>query len=219
VRHGKKSVLGRTSNAGIVLEALLVMALAAGFGFVVNQVSPRGLRLTRDYFPSVTNSAPPAAKVSPPPDSPPATSSENSEASDIERRIKSKGLQPIGRGPTERLFHDPRYEQGLVVFIDARDEEHYVQGHIPGAYPLDRYHPEKDLAADLPPCENAEQVVVYCTGGECEDAEFTALLLRDAGVSNQKIFVYGGGFEDWSGSHLPLEEGARGSGQAPARSP
>lgn len=202
-----------------MLEALLVMALAAGFGLVVNQVSPRGLKLTRDYFPSVTNSAALSPKVLPVAEAQPVSAVENSEAAEIDKRIKSKGLQPIDRAQTERLFHDPRYEQGLVVFIDARDEEHFVQGHIPGAYPLDRYHPEKDLAADLPPCENAELVVVYCTGGECEDAEFTALLLREAGVPNQKLFVYGGGFEDWSASHLPLEEGARGSGLTPARSP
>lgn len=212
-------MLGRTSNAGIAVEALLVMALAAGFGLVVNQVSPRGLKLTRDYFPSVTNSVALAPKVSPVADGHPGPAAENSEAAEIDNRIKSKGLQPIDRAQTERLFHDPRFEKGLVVFIDARDEEHYAQGHIPGAYPLDRYHPEKDLAADLTPCENAELVVVYCTGGECEDAEFTALLLRDAGVPKEKIFVYGGGFEDWSGSHLPLEEGARGSGLTPARTP
>jgi 3-mercaptopyruvate sulfurtransferase SseA len=75
------------------------------------------------------------------------------------------------------------------------------------------------LAADLTPCENADQVVVYCTGGDCEDAEYTALLLRDTGVSIQKIFVYGGGFDEWSASQLPLEQGARDSGVAPVKSP
>jgi 3-mercaptopyruvate sulfurtransferase SseA len=82
---------------------------------------------------------------------------------------------------------------------------------------LDRYHPEKDLAADLVPCQNAERVVVYCMGGDCEDAEFTALMLRDAGVSNKNLFVYGGGFDEWSASHLPLEQGARNSGLAPVK--
>jgi rhodanese-related sulfurtransferase len=90
--------------------------------------------------------------------------------------------------------------------------------HIPGAYQLDRYHPENYLAADLTPCQNADLVVVYCTGGECEDAEYTALLLRDAGVPNQKLFVYGGGFDEWSARHLPLEQGARNSGLAPVES-
>jgi rhodanese-related sulfurtransferase len=56
-------------------------------------------------------------------------------------------------------------------------------------------------------------------GGECEDAEYTALLLRDAGIPAQKLFVYGGGFDDWAASHLPLEQGDRNSGVAPAQSP
>jgi rhodanese-related sulfurtransferase len=202
-----------------VLEAVWVTAAAAVFAFAANELSPHGLKLSRDYFPSAVNPPPPVAAIaSPPDDAHAATNQENSEAAETDHRIKSKGLQPIDRAQTERLFHDPRYQQGLVVFIDARDEDHYAQGHIPGAYPLDRYHPEKDLAADLAPCQNAETVVVYCTGGDCEDAEFTALLLREAGVPSQKLFVYGGGFDDWSDSHLPLEQGARNSGQAPAKS-
>ena len=200
-----------------------MIAVAAGFAFAANQLSPRGLKLGRDYFPSTPIAAPSAAilpaKAPAPASTNAATAPQNAEAAEIAQRIKGKGLQPIDRAETERLFHDARYQQGLVVFIDARDEEHYAAGHIPGAYALDRYHPEKDLAADLTPCENAEQVVVYCTGGDCEDAEYTAILLREAGVSNQKLFVYGGGFEEWSASHLPLEEGARGSGAAPAQSP
>jgi len=199
----------------ILFEAVMVVAAAAGFGFAANALSPRGLNLARDYFPKSPSPIVSAIAVSPPAATNPATAPEESEAEQISRRIKEKGLQPLDRAQTEKLFHDPRYVQGLVVFIDARDDAHYADGHIPGAYQLDRYHPEKDLAADLAPCQNADQIVVYCTGGECEDAEYTALLLRDAGVPIKKLFVYGGGFDDWSANHLPLEQGARGSGLAP----
>jgi rhodanese-related sulfurtransferase len=212
-------VPSRTSTAAILLEAVLVMAVAAAFAFAANQLSPRGLKLGRDYFPAVASTSNVPPKVAPPASTPPASAPENSEAAEIDRRIKGKGLQPIDRAQTERLFHDPRYLQGLVVFIDARDQDHYDAGHIPGAYPLDFYHPEKDLAAALAPCKSAEQVVVYCTGGDCEDADSTALLLRDAGVSNRNLFVYGGGFDDWSANHLALEQGPRNSGLAPAKSP
>jgi rhodanese-related sulfurtransferase len=212
-------VPSRTSTAAILLEAVLVMAAAAGFAFAANELSPRGLKLARDYFPSTASAARPPPKVLLPADTLPASVPENSETAEIDRRIKEKGLQPIDRPEVERLFHDPRYQQGLVVFVDARDQDHYTEGHIPGAYALDRYHPEKDLATGLTPCMNAEKVVVYCTGGDCEDAEYTALLLRDAGVSNQNLFVYGGGFNEWFASHLPLEQGARDSGPAPVKSP
>jgi rhodanese-related sulfurtransferase len=202
----------------ILIEAVVVVAVAAGFAFAANELSPRGLKLARDYFPQAASSSPVPPQVAPPADVHPASTNEDSEEAETDRRIKEKGLQPMGRAQTERLFQDPRYQQGLVVFIDARSPDHYAAAHIPGAYPLDLYHPEKDLAEDLTPCQNAEQIVVYCTGGECEDAESTALLLRDAGIPNQKMFVYGGGFDDWSASHLPLEQGARNSGTPPAES-
>ncbi len=197
----------------------MVVAVAAGFAFAANKLSPRGLDLARDYFPKpvATNGSP--LQAAPPAPVNASSTNDYSEAEETDRRIKEKGLQPVSRAETERLFKDPRYQQGLVVFIDARDANHYAASHIPGAYPLDLYHPEKDLAEDLTPCQNAEQVIVYCTGGECEDAESTAILLRDeAKIPGQKIFVYGGGFEDWSASHLPLEQGARNSGQGPVQS-
>jgi rhodanese-related sulfurtransferase len=210
-------VQSRYSTGAVLLEAVIVIAVAASFAFTVNELSPHGLKLGRDYFPSVASATNAPTKITPPADTHPGVSEVNSETAETDQRIKSKGLQPIDRAQTEQLFHDPRYQQGLVIFIDARDEDHYAESHIPGAYELDRYHPEKDLAADLVPCQNAQKVVVYCTGGDCEDAEYTALMLRDAGVSNQNLFVYGGGFDDWSASHLPLEQGARNSGQAPAK--
>lgn len=194
----------------------MVVVVAAGFGFATNALSPKGLNLERDYFPKATNTVGSARQTPESVAVHPASTNENSEVAEIDRRIKDKGLQPIDRAETEKLFHDPRYQQGLLVFIDARDDTHYTEGHVPGAYKLDRYHPEKDLPADLNPCDFAEQVVVYCTGGECEDAEYAALLLRDAGVPIQKLFVYGGGFDEWATNHLPLEQGARGSGVAPA---
>jgi rhodanese-related sulfurtransferase len=113
---------------------------------------------------------------------------------------------------TQVLFHDPGVQDGRVVFVDARDEDHYQEGHIPGAYELDPYHPEKELGNVLNICQAAEKVIVYCTSRECEDGDTAAILLRDAGVPGGKLFLYGGGFTEWDTSHLPIETGARNSG-------
>jgi rhodanese-related sulfurtransferase len=109
-------------------------------------------------------------------------------------------------------FHDPRYAQGGVVFIDARDEQHYLEGHIPGAYEFDPYHPEKYFATVLPVCQKADLVVAYCNGGDCDDSESAAVLLRDVGIPKPKLFVYGGGITEWTTNGLPIEVGARNSG-------
>jgi rhodanese-related sulfurtransferase len=186
-----------------------VALVCAALAFAANKLSPRGLNLGRNYFPSGTGTT----SVSPPKLSPPtaASTNEDAAAAEIDQRLKDKGLQPITRVETEKLFHDPRYAQGLIIFVDARDEDHYRDGHIPGAYELNPYHPEKELPQVLPLCQIAAQVVVYCTGGDCEDADSTALLLRDAGVPVPKLFVFGGGYNEWSEHHLPEEKGERNS--------
>jgi rhodanese-related sulfurtransferase len=198
----------------VVIEAVIVCVVGAGLALAANQFSPRGLALSRNYFPAGTNTNHATAAPIPvtPVQTAPETNSEPSEAEQLSQRLHDKGLQEIKRPAVEKLLHDPRLADGRVVLIDARDEDHYQEGHIPGAYELDPYHPEKQLGAVLPICQAAEQVVVYCTGGECEDADTTALLLRDAGVPDKKLYVYGGGYTEWDDNHLPIETGPRNSG-------
>jgi rhodanese-related sulfurtransferase len=189
----------------IFWEAVLVAALGAAFAFAANQISPRGLALKRDYFPSGT-----AHLVRP------VATGTNSDvlppAQFLAAQMKEKGLQLVDGSQAARLFRDPRFKQDIIVFVDARDEEHYQQGHIPGAYEFDLYHPEKYFDTILPICQKAEQVVVYCNGGDCDDSESAAILLRDVGISNQKLFVYGGGITEWTTNGLPVETGDRNSG-------
>ena len=78
------------------------------------------------------------------------------------------------------------------MFIDARDEAHYREGHIPGAYEFDPYYPEKYFPTALPPCQAAEQIVVYCHGGDCDDSESAALTLRDVGIAMNKLLFTAG---------------------------
>jgi len=189
-----------------------VAALGAAFAFAANQISPLGLALTRDYFPSGTAHLVRPVPVAGLPHDVGTNSGVVSSAQLLAAQMKEKGLQLMDGPKATQLFHDPRFQQNLVVFVDARDEEHYQQGHIPGAYEFDPYHPEKYFDAVLPACQKAEQVVVYCNGGDCDDSETAAILLRDVGISNQKLFVYGGGITEWTTNSLPVEIGVRNSG-------
>ena len=196
----------RLSAFGKVLwEAALVAVLGAAFAFAANQISPLGLALTRDYFPAGTAS--PAR---------PAVAGTNSgavtPAQFLAEQMKAKGLQLLENDRAAQLFRDPRFKQDIIVFIDARDEEHYQQGHIPGAYEFDPYRPEKYFDTVLPLCQKAEQIVVYCNGGDCDDSESAAILLRDVGIPNKNLFVFGGGITKWTTDNLPVETGARNSG-------
>ncbi|HEV8540788.1 MAG TPA: rhodanese-like domain-containing protein [Verrucomicrobiae bacterium] len=100
----------------------------------------------------------------------------------------------------------------MIILIDARDDRHYSEGHIPGAFQFDRYYPEKYLPQLLPSALAAEQIVVYCNGGTCEDSEFAALALKEAGIPAQKISIYAGGMTDWRASHRSIELNGRKSG-------
>ena len=189
----------------VFFEALLVGATGLILALAANGLSPRGLKLTRNYSPGGALAAARAL---------PATETNAAASTQVlGAQLRAEGLQLADSNLVSRLFADPRREQDLVVFVDARDDEHYQNGHIPGAYQLDHYHPENYLAAVLPVCQEAEKIVVYCKGGSCEDSEQTAIFLRDAGVSKEKLFVYAGGFDEWSANRQPIELGSRNSGK------
>jgi len=203
----------RPAVKSVLLETALVMVIGAMFACAVNQVSPLGLVLTRNYFPAGTGRLVPATPpAAPPHNATGANSMAVTPAQLLAAELKEKGLQLVDGSQAARLFHDPRFGQDLVVFIDARDEQHYQEGHIPGACEFDPYRPEKYFAAVLPVCKAAEQIVVYCNGGDCDDSETAAILLRDVGIANQKLLVYGGGITEWTANGLPVEIGGRNSG-------
>ena len=209
---------GRRPKVGTVLfEAVLVGAVGAALALAANALSPRGLALTRNYFPSGTNRLV-AAPVVAPLQGAGGTNALSAEQQ-VAAQIREQGLQLVVRTQAVQLFHDLRFEQGAIVFVDARDDERYLAGHIPGAYQLDPYHPEKYLATVLPVCQAAEQVVVYCYGADCEDSQLAAVTLRDAGISNEKLFVYAGGMSDWTTNALPVEVGRRNGGGARREAP
>ena len=200
---------------GVLLEALVVALIGATLAFAANALSPRGLKLTRDFFgaktPSVT--VPGATATNTTLIAHTVGSTNVSSHEQLAERLRDKGISLVDSNKVVELFHDPRCQQNLVLFVDAREDEHYQKGHIPGAYQLDYYRPEKYLTNLLPLCQLAEQIVVYCNGGNCEDSEFAATFLLSAGVPKEKLEVYGGGMHEWRTNNLPIEVGQRLSGQ------
>lgn len=192
----------------VLKEALAVGLAAFGFALLANQLSPRGIILTRNYFPTGG-----AATVA-------VAASRNSEATAVSRApggalvagLEQDGVKTADAKSAVLFFNDARREMGLIVFVDARDDHHYAEGHIPGAYQLDRFYPEKYLAELLPACAAAETVVVYCNGGDCEDSVFATRLLLGAGVAADRLRVFTGGVKEWIALEQPVESGARNSG-------
>jgi rhodanese-related sulfurtransferase len=192
----------------------VVALIGITLALVANAVSPRGLKLSQDYFPGAARNATAPAVATSLTAHPRGTNVSVLSALDpVVARLQAQGLRLVESNQVAQLFRDPRYDQEMIVFVDARNDQHYQEGHIPGAYQFDHYHADRYLSSVLPVCQAAEQVVVYCTGGSCEDSEFAAIFLRDAGIAREKLLVYGGGITEWNTLGLPLELGGRKSGQ------
>ena len=99
-----------------------------------------------------------------------------------------------------------------VLFLDARRTSVYEQGHIPGARPYSVWESDIDdkvqklfgersdtAAQNLP-------IVIYCSGGDCEDSHMLAQKLW--GIQFNNVYVYKDGFPDWQQHGAPVHTGA-----------
>lgn len=183
----------------LLAETVEVLVLGLAVALIANRVSPKGLQLGRDYFkesvPEV-RSGPQAMSAK----SPPAPEGSRERWPELTAEAALE------------WFRDPRHRQGGVIFVDARKASTYQEGHIPGAYPLDRFYPEEDLPAVMLAGAAADPVVVYCNGGTCDDSHYAATQLLEAGIDRSRIRVFSGGFQEWASRRWPVERGPRGSG-------
>jgi rhodanese-related sulfurtransferase len=97
------------------------------------------------------------------------------------------------------------YKSGAALFVDARDEAFYEEGHIPGAVSL----PVQDFEMVFPRLQEqllaAPRVITYCDGASCEmSVELTERLLF-AGLEYVEIFT--GGIQQWKAAGQPLVAG------------
>ena len=90
------------------------------------------------------------------------------------------------------------FENG-VLFIDARDEVYYNDGHIKNAmknvFLMELiFNIEEKQTKDDP-------IVVYCGDPGCGDSEDLAYDLQNEGF--KKLFVFKGGWLEWSAANYP----------------
>lgn len=177
-----------------ILQGLVLVALGVGAGLVANATSPTGIALERNHFARTAIPSDPTAAARPVGEAP---------------EVSPEGYRLLEHEAVLSLFQDPAYQQEQFIFIDARDDTHYAEAHIPGAFQLDHYRLERYIEDLLPRCHNAEKIVVYCNGGKCEDSKLAAADLIDQGIDPDKVFVYTGGVAEWRRDGLPFETGPR----------
>jgi len=100
------------------------------------------------------------------------------------------------------------HERGDVPILDARRTSVYREGHIAGARPFSIWESDVDdkvKAFFTEGHDPSQPIVVYCSGGECEDSHMLATKLHMAGFDN--ALVYKDGFPDWQKRGLPVHTG------------
>ena len=85
---------------------------------------------------------------------------------------------------------------GDVMWVDARPENEFQEGHIPNAISLDEDHWNELLPQFLAQWSPEKKVVVYCSTKSCNLAGDAARRLRDE-AQLKNVFVLEGGWEEW----------------------
>jgi rhodanese-related sulfurtransferase len=100
------------------------------------------------------------------------------------------------------------YARG-VPFIDARRTADYEMGHIRGARSMPVWESDLDdrLKAIYEEGLDPEApLVVYCSGGNCEDSHMLSQRLWGLGFNN--VLVYKDGYPDWVANKGPTQTGS-----------
>lgn len=212
-----------------LIELIFLTVASVGVALAANAIRERkSIELTTDYFrrtpvmspatSATRRSEPGAASLSQVPRNaaptqslPPAAESKAHPSTDPQKVAPSKPLehefQSITLEEVQKVHEDPQTRQGLNVFVDARDDEHFAEGRIPGAMQCFPYEAKRCLDHVKTAADGAEKVIVYCEGGDCEDSIFMCRQLVEAGVPMEAVFLFEGGWKQWSANGMPVETG------------
>jgi rhodanese-related sulfurtransferase len=100
------------------------------------------------------------------------------------------------------------HSRGDVLILDARRTSVYRAGHIAGARSIAIWEADADDKVKALFAEGRDQsapVVIYCSGGDCEDSHMLSEKLYKVGFDN--VLVYKDGFPDWQKRKLPISKG------------
>jgi len=158
-----------------IREIIILVGISVILALVVNALSPRGIALVGKW------------------DSAKALISDNPEKNTVHRpgKIDSVAL-------AKSIF-----DKGDAIFVDARSQNDYENGHIPGAVSLPVAQFEAEIAFFLNRFPPGQPIVTYCSGRTCKDSHDLAQVLSDVGFTNVRIFI--DGFPGWEAEGYPID--------------
>jgi rhodanese-related sulfurtransferase len=158
-----------------IKEISILVGISVALALVVNTLSPRGIALVGqwDIAEAVINSGP------------------GGDAAGRPGEIDSVALAKY------------MFDRDEALFVDARSQNDYDNGHIPGAvsFPVGRFEERIESFLNRYPAE--QPIVTYCSGRTCEDSHNLAQFLSDVGFTNVRVFI--DGFPGWEAEGYPIE--------------
>ncbi len=96
-----------------------------------------------------------------------------------------------------------RFKDGNALFVDARHESAYEQGHIAGAINLEANRFDEWIDAFLSETPPETIIITYCDGDSCALAFELAEQLRLVGF--EYAYYLKNGWRQWTANRLPTE--------------
>ena len=204
-------------TAPTLLEIVALLAIAATLALGSNALRRDGLKLSKSYFekpppdtrPATQESRPTTQKSPTATQESPTTAQVTQPATNARQAdVEEHPFQVVTFEEALDIVNDELYELDVCIFVDARNDQQFEEGHIPGAWRLDPYHSELYVGDLEPAARDAERIIIYCDSGDCEDAIFAGRELLEWGIELEKISLYEGGMEDWEANGGQIEKGA-----------
>ena len=161
--------------AGILKESATLLGISIVAALVFNFVSPKGIA----FFG-------PSRKI--------FLSSPNTP----ENREEGVFVEITDVEVAKRLF-----DSGTVLFVDARSDDVYREGHIKDAVSLPYGKFSETIEGFKKRYPLSTSIVTYCSGISCRDSHELGKHLLMAGYENIKIFI--GGYPAWEQRDYPSE--------------
>src|SRR5205085_2564599 len=152
---------------------------------------------------TTTTAPPPTPTTTTPPPIKPATTHTATPAPATPIVVQTEQFPPHPDKPYVEIAYNSVKQlfDKKALFLDARRTSVYEQGHISGARPFSVWESDIDEKVNKffdersTPEAQALPIVVYCSGGDCEDSHMLAQKLW--GIQFNNVYVYKDGFPDW----------------------
>ncbi|MBN1300296.1 MAG: rhodanese-like domain-containing protein [Melioribacteraceae bacterium] len=155
-------------------KLLIIIVSSAALSFLYNSLSSGGLPLSR-----------PEIKIE---------FEENiSKGSDNNSNV----IKAIALEEAVRIFNNEH-----AVFIDARDQWDYAEGHIAGAINIPEFSFDYKSPEVISLNKDATYIV-YCDGDDCDVSKRLTMQLQRMGF--KEVYVYFGGYNEWQDNGYPVE--------------